>query len=97
MDILLNVEPVASSNNIKALRHLYDLVESHIHYRSLLNRLHPYPTHCPGLNPSAAAFARPSTTTLCVNTDKAVLLQTTLAQVCDPQNHHSYLQGPNDS
>ena len=30
MDILLNVEPVASSNNIKALRHLYDLVKSHI-------------------------------------------------------------------
>ena len=30
MDILLNVEPVASSNNIKALHHLCDLVESHI-------------------------------------------------------------------
>ena len=30
MDILLNVEPVTSVHNLKSLRHLYDLVESHI-------------------------------------------------------------------
>ena len=30
MDILLNVEPVTSSQNVKALRRLYDIVESHI-------------------------------------------------------------------
>ena len=30
MDILLNVEPVTSSHNIKGLRHLHDLVELHI-------------------------------------------------------------------
>ena len=30
MDILLNVEPVTSSQNVKALRHLYDIVGSQI-------------------------------------------------------------------
>ena len=30
MDILLNMEPVTSVHNLKSLRHLYDLVESHI-------------------------------------------------------------------
>ena len=45
--------------------------------------------HRPGLNPNATAFATPSTTTLCVDTDKAVLLQTTLADVYDPLNHNS--------
>ena len=30
MNILLNMDPVTLSHNIKALRHLYDLVESHI-------------------------------------------------------------------
>ena len=43
----------------------------------------------PGLNPNATAFATPSTTTLCVDTDKAVLLQTALADVYDPLNHNS--------
>lgn len=30
MDVLLNVEPVTSPQNLRGLRHLYDLVESHI-------------------------------------------------------------------
>ena len=30
MDILLNVETVMSSNNLKGLRHLYDTVEAHV-------------------------------------------------------------------
>ena len=30
MDVLLNVEPVTSPQNVKGLRHLYDLVESHV-------------------------------------------------------------------
>lgn len=30
MDILLNVEAVTSQHNLKGLRHLYDLVESHV-------------------------------------------------------------------
>ena len=30
MDILLNLEPVTSSHNLRALRHLYDLTESHV-------------------------------------------------------------------
>ena len=30
MDILLNVESVASQHNVKGLRHLYDLVESQL-------------------------------------------------------------------
>ena len=33
MDVLLNMEPVTSPQNVKGLRHLYDLVESH--FRSL--------------------------------------------------------------
>ena len=31
MDILLNVEAVASQHDLKGLRHLYDLIESHVH------------------------------------------------------------------
>ena len=30
MDALLNVEAVTSQHNLKCLRHLYDLVESHV-------------------------------------------------------------------
>ena len=30
MDVLLNVDPVTSAQNVKGLRHLYDLVESHV-------------------------------------------------------------------
>ena len=30
MDILLNVEAVTSQHNLKGLRHIYDLVESHV-------------------------------------------------------------------
>ena len=30
MDVLLNVEPVTSPQNVKGLRHLYDLVDSHV-------------------------------------------------------------------
>ena len=30
MDILLNVEAVASQHDLKGLRHLYDLIESHV-------------------------------------------------------------------
>ena len=45
--------------------------------------------HRPSLNLNATAFATPSTTTLCVDTDKAVLLQTALTDVYDPLNHNS--------
>ena len=38
----------------------------------------------PGLNPNAAVFGTPSTTALCVDTNKAVLLQTVVADVYDP-------------
>ena len=34
MDVLLNVEAVTSPHHLKELRHLYDLIESHV--RSLL-------------------------------------------------------------
>ena len=47
------------------------------------------PTSRPGLNPNAATFATPSTTTLFVDTNKAVLLQTALADVYDPLNPQS--------
>ena len=30
MDMLLNIEPITSPHNLKGLRHLYDLVESHV-------------------------------------------------------------------
>ena len=30
MDVLVNVEPVTSAQNVKGLRHRYDLVESHV-------------------------------------------------------------------
>ena len=30
MDTLLNVDAVTSQDNLKGLRHLYDLVESHV-------------------------------------------------------------------
>ena len=47
------------------------------------------PTHCPGLNPNATTFATPSTTTLCVDPNKAVLLQTALADIYNPLNPHN--------
>lgn len=31
MDILLNADPVTSQHNLKGLRHLYDLIEAHVH------------------------------------------------------------------
>lgn len=40
--------------------------------------------HRPGLNPDAAAFTTPTTTTLCVDPNKAVLLQTALTDIYDP-------------
>lgn len=36
MDILLNVEAVMSQHNLKGLRHLYDLIESHVQSLKLL-------------------------------------------------------------
>ena len=56
--------------------------------QELLNSTSP-PTQCPGLNPNATAFAMPSTITLCMDTNKAVLLQTALADVYDPLDPHS--------
>ena len=31
MEILLNVEPVMPQHNLKGLRHLFELIESHVH------------------------------------------------------------------
>ena len=42
-----------------------------------------------GLNPNAASFTTPSTTTLCIDASKAVLLGTALADVYDPTSPQS--------
>jgi len=31
MDLLMNIDPVTSPHNLKAVRHLYDIVESQVH------------------------------------------------------------------
>ena len=36
MEVLLNVEPIVSQHNLKGLRHLFDLIESHVRGLKLL-------------------------------------------------------------